>query len=110
MTEGTTARYKVREQLAGVSFPSDAVDHDQRLSGVIVVNPDGSINAGQSKITVDLRTIRAISRCDDGYIQSRTLETEKFPTLELVPRRAVGLPAPLPAECPRRQDSRWCAT
>ena len=33
----------------------------------------------------------------DGYIQSRTLETEKFPTLEFVPKRAVGLPTPLPA-------------
>ncbi len=25
MTEGTVARYKVREQLAGISFPSEAV-------------------------------------------------------------------------------------
>ena len=32
----------------------------------------------------------------DGYIQQRTLETEKFPTLVIVPKRAVGLPAPLP--------------
>ena len=97
MTEGTTARYKVREQLAGVSFPSDAVGTTSAVSGVIVVNPDGSINASQSKITVDLRTIKSDQQMRDGYIQSRTLETEKFPTLEFVPRRAVGLPAPLPA-------------
>ena len=97
MTEGTTARYKVREQLAGVSFPSDAVGTTSAVSGVIVVNPDGSINASQSKITVDLRTIKSDQQMRDGYIQSRTLETEKFPTLEFVPKRAVGLPTPLPA-------------
>jgi polyisoprenoid-binding protein YceI len=33
----------------------------------------------------------------DGYIQRSTLETEKYPTIEFVPRRAVGLPVPLPA-------------
>ena len=26
VSEGTTARYKVREQLAGISFPNDAVE------------------------------------------------------------------------------------
>jgi len=41
--EGTTARYKVREQLTGVSFPSDAVGTTQSVTGVVVVNPDGSI-------------------------------------------------------------------
>ena len=39
MTEGTTARYKVREQLAGVSFPSDAVGTTSAVSGVICIRP-----------------------------------------------------------------------
>jgi polyisoprenoid-binding protein YceI len=97
ITEGTKARYKVREQLAGISFPSDAVGTTEAVTGTIVVNPDGTIDAAKSKITVDLRTIKSDQQMRDGYIQSRTLETEKFPMLEFVPKRATGLPAPLPS-------------
>jgi polyisoprenoid-binding protein YceI len=95
--EGTKARYKVREQLAGVSFPSDAVGTTESVTGTVVINPDGSIDATRSKLVVDLKTIKSDQQMRDGYVQNRTLETEKFPTLEFVPRRATGLPAPLPA-------------
>ena len=94
---GTKARYKVREQLAGINFPSDAVGTTEAVSGTLVVNPDATIDAAQSKLTVDLRTIKSDQQMRDGYVQSRTLETEKYPMIEFVPRRAVGLPAPLPA-------------
>ena len=97
IVEGTKARYKVREQLAGISFPSDAVGTTESVTGTIVLNPDGSIDATHSKLTVDLRTLKSDQQMRDGYIQNRTLETEKFPTIEFVPRRAVGLPVPLPA-------------
>jgi polyisoprenoid-binding protein YceI len=97
IVEGTKARYKVREQLAGINFPSDAVGTTESVTGMIILNPDGSIDASRSKLTVDLRTLKSDQQMRDGYIQSRTLETEKFPTIEFVPRRAVGLPAPLPA-------------
>jgi polyisoprenoid-binding protein YceI len=97
ITEGTKARYKVREQLAGVNFPSDAVGTTESVTGTVVINPDGSIDAAHSKLIVDLKTIKSDQQMRDGYVQNRTLETEKFPTLEFVPRRAVGLPSPLPA-------------
>ena len=97
ITQGTTARYKVREQLAGISFPSDAVGTTSGVTGAIVVKPDGSIDAAQSKLTVDLKTLASDQQMRDGYIQNRTLETAKFPTMEFVPKKAVGLPSPLPA-------------
>jgi polyisoprenoid-binding protein YceI len=97
ITTGTRARYKVREQLAGISFPSDAVGTTEAVTGAIVVKPDGSIDAAQSKLLVDLKTLTSDQQMRDGYIQNRTLETAKFPTMEFVPKRAVGLPAPLPA-------------
>jgi polyisoprenoid-binding protein YceI len=97
ITEGTTARYKVREQLAGINFPSDAVGTTQTVTGTIVINPDGSLDAKQSKLTVDLRTIKSDQQMRDGFVQSRTLETDKFPFIEFVPTRAEGLPKPLPA-------------
>ena len=97
ITQGTTARYKVREQLAGISFPSDAVGTTQAVTGIIVINPDGSLDAKQSKITVDLRLLKSDQEMRDGYVQQQTLETAKFPLLEFVPTRAEGLPKPLPA-------------
>jgi polyisoprenoid-binding protein YceI len=97
LSTGTTARYKVREQLAGINFPSDAVGTTEAVTGAIVVKPDGSIDAALSKITVDLKTLTSDQQMRDGFVQNRTLETGKFPTLEFVPKRAVGLPAPLPA-------------
>jgi polyisoprenoid-binding protein YceI len=96
ITTGTKARYKVTEQLAGISFPSDAVGTTEAITGAIIVNPDGTI-APESKLTVDLKSLTSDQSMRDGYIQQRTLETEKFPTLVIVPKRAVGLPAPLPA-------------
>ena len=97
ITTGTTARYKVREQLAGINFPSDAVGTTSAVTGAIVVRPDGSIDAEQSKLSVDLKTLTSDQQMRDGYVQNRTLETAKFPTMEFVPKRAVGLPSPLPA-------------
>ena len=97
LTAGSKARYRVREQLAGVSFPNDAVGTTEAVTGVIVVNPDGAIDAAQSKITVDLKSLSSDQQMRDGYIQNRTLETEKYPTLEFVPKRANGLSGPLPA-------------
>lgn len=93
---GTKARYRVTEQLAGISFPSDAVGTTETITGALIVNPDGSFAAG-SKIIVDLRTLTSDQSMRDSYIQTRTLETGKFPMMELVPKRAVGLAAPLAA-------------
>jgi polyisoprenoid-binding protein YceI len=96
ITQGTKARYRVTEQLAGISFPNEAVGTTETITGSIIVNPDGSIAPG-SKLTVDLRTLTSDQSMRDGYLQNRTLETAKFPTLEVVPKRTVGLAAPLPA-------------
>ena len=97
ITTGTTARYKVREQLAGISFPSDAVGTTSAVTGSIIIKPDGSIDSAQSKLTVDLKTLTSDQQMRDGYVQNRTLETAKYPTIEFVPKKVVGLPAPLPA-------------
>ena len=96
ITTGTRARYRVQEQLAGINFPSEAVGTTDTITGAIIVNPDGSI-APDSKIVVDLRTLSSDQSLRDNYIQTRTFESAKFPMLEFAPRKAVGLPAPLPA-------------
>ena len=96
LTQGTKARYRVTEQLAGISFPNEAVGTTEAITGSIIINPDGSIAPG-SKVTVDLKTLSSDQSMRDNYIQNRTLETTKFPTLEVVPKRTVGLASPLPS-------------
>lgn len=95
--EGSEARYRVREQLARLSFPSDAVGATKAISGQIVVNPDGTILSEESKIVVDLTTLRSDESRRDNYIKNNTLQTSRFPTAEFVPREIRGLPSPLPA-------------
>ena len=96
ITTGTRARYRVTEQLAGISFPNDAVGSTEAVTGLLILNPDGSF-APTSKISVDLKSITSDQGMRDGYVQRNTLEVEKFPTLVLAPKRAVGLPSPLPS-------------
>jgi polyisoprenoid-binding protein YceI len=90
------ARYRVREQLAGVEFPNDAVGVTKALSGEIVLDDAGAVVPSRSKISVDLRTLKSDRERRDGYIQRRTLETEQHPMAELVVTGVQGLPATLP--------------
>ena len=80
----------------GINFPSDAVGTTEAITGSIVINPDGSIGAG-SKIVVDLKSLASDQPQRDNYVRTRTLQTDKFPLLEVVPKKAVGLPSPMPA-------------
>jgi polyisoprenoid-binding protein YceI len=93
---GNEARYRVREQLANVSFPSDAVGTTQGVTGAIVIGDDGKIVTAQSRIVVDLTTLKSDRERRDRFIQGRTLETDRYPTATLVPTAARGWPAPPP--------------
>jgi polyisoprenoid-binding protein YceI len=96
LSEGTKARYRVQENLAGLNVLSDAVGTTEAVTGTIVLAIDNAINSSQSKLTVDLRTLKSDQQLRDGYLQRQVLQTDQFPLLEFVPRRAVGLPSPLP--------------
>lgn len=94
---GNEARYRVREQLAGLDFPNDAVGVTPKVSGAIVVDDKGALVAGQSRIVVDVTALKSDKDRRDGYVQRRLLETEKYPTVEFVPTAIRGVPTPLPA-------------
>lgn len=86
----------MREQLANLNFPSDAVGSTREVSGTIVFGPNGALVPEQSKITVDLRTLQTDQGRRDNFIKQNTLQTDRFPTAEFVPRQVTGLPSPLP--------------
>lgn len=94
---GNEARYRVREQLARVDFPSDAVGKTNQVTGAIVIGADGKIIREGSSFTVDLASIQSDNQRRDGFIRRNTLQTDSFPKAVFVPTAATGLPAPLPA-------------
>jgi len=90
------ASYSIREQLARLSFPSDAVGKTQAVSGSITVNADGSIDSSKSKFTVDVSTLKSDEAMRDGYVSRAILQTKQYPQVVFVPTAAEGLPATLP--------------
>ena len=91
------ARYRVREQLAGVAFPSDAVGSTNAITGTIVGRTDGTIVSDESKFQVDLRTLKSNEAMRDNFIGRSTLQTNQYPYATFVPTSAPGLPLTLPA-------------
>jgi polyisoprenoid-binding protein YceI len=94
--DGSEARYKAREVLVGQTLPNDAIGATRDVAGTIVLGPNGQIVAGQSKVTVDLRTLKSDQGMRDGFLQRSTLNTSQFPNAEFAVKDVEGLPWPLP--------------
>jgi polyisoprenoid-binding protein YceI len=92
---GSKAEYRVREQLARLNFPNDAVGATESVTGALVVRADGTFT-GDSRLTVDLRTLRTDEPKRDGFVRENTLETDRYPLAQFVPRRYTGLATPIP--------------
>ena len=90
------ATVRVREQLVGVSLPSDAVLTASGAAGSFQINGDGTFS-GDSKISFDLTTLSSDQRARDDFVKRDTLATQQFSKAEFVPTKASGLTLPLPA-------------
>lgn len=93
------ARYLVREQLVGANLPNDAVGSTTAVQGQIVL-AGGTVQAEQSRFTVDLSTLQSDDSRRDNYVRRSSLETTRFPTAEFVLREVRGLATPLPVSGP----------
>ena len=93
---GNEARYLVREQLAGLEFPNDAIGRTSGVSGAIVFGPSGSVDASASRIEIDLATLESDEGRRDNYLRRNTLNTEEHPKATFTPTAIRGLPSPLP--------------
>jgi polyisoprenoid-binding protein YceI len=96
VTDKSKATIRVREQLVGVSLPSDAVLTATGAKGSFELNPDGTFTSG-SKITFDLTTLSSDERDRDNFIKNDTLQVRQFPLAEFVPTKTSGLTLPLAA-------------
>lgn len=98
VSEASEVRYRVREQLVGLSFPNDAVGATRAVEGTITLDGQGRVLRTESRVTVDLRTLRSDEARRDNYIRRRTLETDRFPVVTFVPTEIRRLPSPPPIE------------
>ena len=96
VAEQSEVRYRVREQLVGLSFPNDAVGATSAVEGGVAFDVRGRVLREASRLTVDLRTLRSDEARRDNYLRRNTLETERYPTVTFVPTEARRLPFPLP--------------
>ncbi len=91
---GSKAVVSVREQLVGVSVPSDAVLTATGATGTFALKADGTFSAN-SKISFDLTTLASDSSNRDSFVKQDTLNTRQFPKADFVPTKTSGLALPL---------------
>jgi polyisoprenoid-binding protein YceI len=82
--------YRVREQLVGVSFFNDAVGIASGLAGAIVVDPDGTIDLNQSRLTLNLSTFSSDQARRDNFLRRRVFEVEQYPEAVFAVHRVLG--------------------
>jgi hypothetical protein len=93
---GNEVRYIVREQLARMELPNDAIGATQSITGQIVLDGKGGVDSTASRIVIDLTTLTSDRANRDRFIKRNTIVVDSFPTAELVVTEIRGLPAPLP--------------
>lgn len=93
--EESEARYRVRERLARLEFPNDAVGVTQAITGQLTLT-DGAVVEEESSFVIDLRTLKSDKDRRDSYLQRNTLETAEYPLMTFVPTALDGLPHPVP--------------
>lgn len=96
VADKSQARYRVREQLAGINFPSDAVGATANITGTVYGKMDGTVFP-QSKFRVDLRTLKSDDDRRDNFVGQSVLNTRNYPYAEFVPKEIKSLAFPLPA-------------
>jgi polyisoprenoid-binding protein YceI len=94
VTDKSKATIRVREQLVGVSLPSDAILTATGAQGSFALNSDGTFASG-SKISFQLSTLSSDESTRDNFIKQDTLQVRQFPTAEFAPTKASGLTVPL---------------
>jgi polyisoprenoid-binding protein YceI len=95
--DGNEARYIVRERLAGLDFPNDAIGRTTVVTGGVALDDKGNPLPSQSHFTVDLTTLKSDKANRDRYLRTKALESDRFPKAELTVTALRNFPASPPA-------------
>lgn len=95
-SSGNEVQYAVREELAGINFPYDAVGKTSVVVGAIMLDENGAIVSAESHITVDVSTLKSDRANRDRYLKTKALETDSYPKVDLAITALRNFPASLP--------------
>jgi polyisoprenoid-binding protein YceI len=103
VADRSLATIRVREQVAAIPAPGDAVLTTRAFTGTVVLLPDGGFASGSS-FAADLDTLKSDEPLRDEWIKFNTLNTRVYPRAEFTLARVSGLPMPIAAQ------GEWAAT
>jgi polyisoprenoid-binding protein YceI len=88
------AGYRVREQLAFLSAPSDAVGRTSQITGNATIAGSGrSLTVTAASFTVNVQSLTSDQSMRDNHIQTLGIESAQFPHATFVLASPVSLPA-----------------
>ena len=96
LVDTSTARYLIREKLAKLELPNDAIGETKQVSGNIIFDPQGSIQ-DSSHFTVNVGSLVSDESKRDRYVRNNTLKTRIYPEVHFKLRSIEGLKWPLPS-------------
>jgi len=97
VAERSLATIRVREQIAAIPAPGDAVLTTRAFSGAAVLLGDGTFANG-SAFAADLDALKSNESLRDEWIKFNTLNTRIYPRAEFTLVRISGVPMPLAAQ------------
>ena len=97
VTERSMATIRVREQVAAIPAPGDAILTTRAFSGTVVLLPDGAFAKG-STFAADLDALKSDEPLRDEWIKFNTLNTRVYPRAEFTLVRISGVPMPIAAQ------------
>jgi len=103
VAERSLATIRVREQVAAIPAPGDAILTTRAFTGAVVLLPDGNFASG-SAFAADLDTLKSNEPLRDEWIKFNTLNTRVYPRAEFTLARVSGVPMPIAAQ------GEWAAT
>jgi polyisoprenoid-binding protein YceI len=103
VAERSLATIRVREQVAAIPAPGDAILTTRAFSGTVVLLPDGGFANG-SAFAADLDALKSDEPLRDEWIKFNTLNTRVYPRAEFTLERVSGVPMPIAAQ------GEWAAT
>jgi polyisoprenoid-binding protein YceI len=94
VTSGSQAGYRVREQLASLPAPSDAVGRTTAVTGALTLAPAASgYSVTAANVSVDVTKLTSDQSRRDQRIHSQGLESDRYPTATFKLTSPIALPA-----------------
>ena len=94
VTSGSQAGYRVREQLASLAAPSDAVGRTSAITGTLTLTQAASgSTVTAASFTVDVTKLTSDQSRRDQRIRSQGLESNRYPSATFQLTTPIALPA-----------------